>query len=63
MFHLFFFHTRILSCNTPNTITDAMCLVSAYKVEQDLQAARREQTEQQLQSDCERISARQIAEI
>lgn len=40
-----------------------MCLVSAYKVEQDLQAARREQTEQQLQSDCERISARQIAEI
>ena len=54
MFHPHFFHNGFFTGN-PDALADAMSLVSACKVEQDLQTARREQ---QLESGVERIPER-----
>jgi hypothetical protein len=50
-----FFHHGLHSCHAPDALADAMALVTVYKVEQDLQRAWREEGEQQLRADHERI--------
>ncbi len=54
MFHPHFFHPGFFS-GTSDAFADAMRLVSARKVEEDLQNNWRQQRERQLQSDLERI--------
>lgn len=54
MFHPHFFH---LFFDNRDAISDTMALVSAYKVEQDLQRAWREERERrELKSDSEQAS-------
>jgi hypothetical protein len=54
MFHPYFFHNGFFPVNH-HTLADTMRLVSAFNVEQDLLRARREEREQQDQSDLSRI--------
>jgi hypothetical protein len=45
MLHPLFFHPGLNSRHTPDALADAFGLVTAYKVEQDLQRSWRERTE------------------
>ena len=58
LFLPYFFPISLLSCHTPIALADTMRLISAYLVEQDRQRDRREEREQQLQSDVERVPER-----
>ncbi len=50
MFHPFFFHNSFHSCHCHNTLADAMALAAAFKVEEDLQQAWREDAEKRVRS-------------
>lgn len=47
MFHPLFFHPGLHLYSAPDAIADAMTFVAAYRIEQDLQSTRREETEWQ----------------
>ena len=54
MFHPFLFHNGFDSCHCHDVLADAMQLMAAIIVEQDLQDRRREEREREIRAEIER---------